>query len=84
MLEVKRLLKQMNSEIIYKIIKIAGLNPNEAVIIRDFFIRKRQREDICRDLSISLSTFANVKNQALLKIKIHLTSLLDEKIKQMG
>jgi DNA-directed RNA polymerase specialized sigma subunit len=84
MLEVKRLLKQMNSEIIYKVIRIAGLNPNEAVIIRDFFIRKRHREDICRDLNISLSNFAIIKNQALLKIKIHLTLLLDEKIKQMG
>lgn len=84
MLEVKRFLKKMNSEIVYKVIKISDLSPNEAVIIRDFLIRKRNREDICKDLNISLSTFANIKNHALLKIKIHLTVLLDEKIKQMG
>ena len=74
----------MNSEMLHKIIKIAELNENEKQLIREFFILKNSRDNICEKMSISRSTFTNIKNQALLKIKLTLTVLLDEKIKQMA
>jgi DNA-directed RNA polymerase specialized sigma subunit len=84
MLEIKRLLRMMNSEMLHKIIKIAELNENEKQLIREFFILKNSRDNICEKMSISRSTFTNIKNQALLKIKLTLTVLLDQKIKQMA
>jgi DNA-directed RNA polymerase specialized sigma subunit len=83
MIEIKRLLKMMNSEMLHKIIKIAELDDKERQLIREFFILKNSRDNICEKMSISRSTFTNIKNQALLKIKLTLTILLDQKIKQM-
>jgi DNA-directed RNA polymerase specialized sigma subunit len=83
MLEIKRILRMMNSEMLHKIIKIAELDEKERQLIREFFILKNTRDNICEKMSISRSTFTNIKNQALLKIKLTLTILLDEKIKQM-
>ena len=82
MLEIKRLLRMMNSEMLHKIIKIAELNENEKQLIREFFILKNTRDNICEKMSISRTTFSNIKNQALLKIKLTLTVLLDEKLRQ--
>ena len=83
MLEIKRILRMMNSEMLHKIIKIAELDEKERQLIREFFILKNSRDNICEKMSISRSTFTNIKNQALLKIKLTLTILFDEKIKQM-
>ena len=83
MLEIKRILRMMNSEMLHKIIKIAELDDKERQLIREFFILKNSRDNICEKMSISRSTFTNIKNQALLKIKLTLTVLLDQKIKQM-
>ena len=83
MIEIKRLLRMMNSEMLHKIIKIAELDEKEKQLIREFFILKNSRDNICEKMSISRSTFTNIKNQALLKIKLTLTVLLDQKIKQM-
>ena len=74
----------MNSEMLHKIIKIAELDDKERQLIREFFILKNSRDYICEKMSISRSTFTNIKNQALLKIKLTLTILFDEKIKQMA
>lgn len=74
----------MNSEMLHKIIKIAELDEKERQLIREFFILKNSRDNICEKMSISRSTFTNIKNQALLKIKLTLTVLLDQKIKQMA
>ena len=74
----------MNSEMLHKIIKIAELDEKERQLIREFFILKNTRDNICEKMSISRSTFTNIKNQALLKIKLTLTVLLDQKIKQMA
>ena len=82
MIEIKRLLRMMNSEMLHKIIKIAGLNENEKQLVREFFILKNTRDNICEKMSISRTTFSNIKNQALLKIKLTLTVLLDEKLRQ--
>lgn len=82
MLEIKRLLRTFNSEMLHKIIKIAELNENEKQLIREFFILKNTRDNICEKMSISRTTFSNIKNQALLKIKLTLTVLLDEKLRQ--
>ena len=84
MLEIKRILRMMNSEMLHKIIKIAELDDKEKQLIREFFILKNSRDNICEKMSISRSTFTNIKNQALLKIKLTLTVLLDQKIKQMA
>lgn len=84
MLEIKRILRMMNSEMLHKIIKIAELDDKEKQLIREFFILKNTRDNICEKMSISRSTFTNIKNQALLKIKLTLTVLLDQKIKQMA
>lgn len=83
MLEIKRILRTFNSEMLHKIIKIAELDEKERQLIREFFILKNSRDNICEKMSISRSTFTNIKNQALLKIKLTLTVLLDQKIKQM-
>ena len=83
MLEIKRILRTFNSEMLHKIIKISELNENESTLIKEFFIRKNSRDNVCEKMSISRSTFTNIKNQALLKIKLTLTVLLNEKIKQM-
>ena len=74
----------MNSEMLHKIIKIAELDEKEKQLVREFFILKNSRDNICEKMSISRSTFTNIKNQALLKIKLTLTVLLDQKIKQMA
>ena len=84
MLEIKRILRTFNSEMLHKIIKIAELDDKERQLIREFFILKNSRDNICEKMSISRSTFTNIKNQALLKIKLTLTVLLDQKIKQMA
>lgn len=84
MLEIKRILRTFNSEMLHKIIKIAELDDKEKQLIREFFILKNSRDNICEKMSISRSTFTNIKNQALLKIKLTLTVLLDQKIKQMA
>jgi DNA-binding CsgD family transcriptional regulator len=84
MLEVQRILKMMNSEMLYKIFKISDLTELEYKILQEFILRETPRDAICDDLGISRSTFTNSKNIALTKVKIHLTNLLDEKIKQMA
>lgn len=84
MLEIKRILRTFNTEMLHKIIKIAELDEKEKQLIREFFILKNSRDNICEKMSISRSTFTNIKNQALLKIKLTLTVLLDQKIKQMA
>lgn len=83
MLEVQRILKMMNSEMLYKIFKISDLTELEYKILQEFILREKPRDAICDELGISRSTFTNSKNIALTKVKIHLTNLLDEKIKQM-
>lgn len=84
MLEVQRILKMMNSEMLYKLLRISDLTEQEYKILQEFIIRETKRDDICDDLNISRSTFTNSKNIALTKVKIALTNLLDEKIKQMA
>lgn len=83
-LEIQRFLKSMNSEILYKIVRISNLSEQEYKILQKFILRGEPREDICKDLNISLSTFNSSKNIALTKVRISLTNLLDEKIKQMA
>lgn len=69
---------------LYKLFKISDLTDLEYKILQEFIIREKPRDAICDDLGVSRSTFTNAKNIALTKIKINLTNLLDEKIKQMG
>lgn len=83
MQEVKRLLKTMNSEIFYKILTISGLEEQEYKLIQEFILRDESRDEVCKMLNVSRSTFRDIKNKALLKIKLSLTNLLDEKIKQI-
>ena len=80
MQEIKRLLKMMNSEIFYKILRISGLDERETTLLKEFILREKPRDYVCDLLHISRSTFREIKNQALLKVKIALTNLLDEKI----
>jgi FixJ family two-component response regulator len=84
MLDVQRILKMMNSEMLYKLFRISDLTEQEYKILQEFIIRENARDKICEDLNISRSTFTNSKNIALTKVKISLTNLLDEKIKQMS
>ena len=84
MLEVQRILKMMTSDMLYKLFRISDLTDLEYKILQEFIIREKPRDAICDDLGVSRSTFTNAKNIALTKIKINLTNLLDEKIKQMG
>ena len=84
MLDVQRILKMMNSEMLYKLFRISDLTEQEYKILQEFIIRESARDKICEDLNISRSTFTNSKNIALTKVKISLTNLLDEKIKQMS
>ena len=44
MLEIKRILRMMNSEMLHKIIKIAELDEKERQLIREFFILKNTRD----------------------------------------
>ena len=74
----------MNSEMLYKLFRISDLTEQEYKILQEFIIRENARDKICEDLNISRSTFTNSKNIALTKVKISLTNLLDEKIKQMS
>lgn len=83
MQEVKRLLKLMNSEMFYKILTISGLEEQEYKLIQEFVLRNKPRDVVCEMLNVSRSTFRDIKNRALLKIKISLSNLLDEKIKQI-
>lgn len=83
-LEIQRFLKSMNSEIFYKIVRISDLTEQEHKILQKFILRDEDREDVCKDLNISISTFNNSKNLALTKVRISLTNLLDEKIRQMA
>lgn len=80
MQEIKRLLKMMNSEIFYKILRISGLDERETTLLKEFILREKPRDYVCDLLHISRSTFREIKNQAMLKVKIALTNLLDEKI----
>ena len=84
MLEIKNVLKMLkNSEIFYKIMAISGLTEREKVLLREFILREQRRDYVCEMLNISRSTFRDIKNQALLKVKISLINLLDEKINQL-
>ena len=74
----------MNSEMLYKLFRISDLTEQEYKILQEFIIRENARDKICEDLNISRSTFTSSKNIALTKVKISLTNLLDEKIKQMS
>lgn len=84
MKEIRRILKRMNSELLYKIYKIARLDDTEHKLMQAYYVRKQSRDFICELLSISRSTFTRLKNQAELKIKIAMTSMCNEKLTQMG
>lgn len=84
MQEIKRILKMLNSEIFYKILRISELNEREYKLVQEFILRETPRDQVCEMLNISRSTFRDIKNSAFLKIKISLTNLLDQKINQMG
>lgn len=84
MQEIKRILKMMNSEIFYKIIKISGLDDREKTLLTEFILREQKRDYVCELLHVSRSTFREIKNQAMLKVKIALTNLLDEKINHLS
>jgi len=83
MQEIKRLLKMVNSEIFYKVLRIAKLDKDEYSLMQNFILREVPRDEVCNMLSCSRSKFRDIKNSAQLKIKIALTNLLDEKIAQM-
>jgi hypothetical protein len=83
MKEIKNILKTMNDELFYKILTIAKLDDKEYKLVQEFILRKTPRDEVCMMLNVSRSTFHIMKEQAFLKIKIALTELLDEKIKQM-
>ncbi len=84
MQEIKRLLKMMNSEIFYKILRISGLDERETTLLKEFILREKPRDYVCDLLHISRSTFREIKNQAMLKVKIALTNLLNEKINHLS
>lgn len=84
MQEIKKLLKMMNSEIFYKILRISGLDERETTLLKEFILRKKPRDYVCDLLHISRSTFREIKNQAMLKVKIALTNLLNEKINHLS
>lgn len=84
MQEIKRLLKMMNSEIFYKILRISGLDEREMTLLKEFILREKPRDYVCDLLHISRSTFREIKNQAMLKVKIALTNLLNEKINHLS
>lgn len=73
----------MNSELFYKMLKIAKLTDIEYKLLQSFLLREISRDEVCSLLNISRSTFQTIKEQAFLKVKIALTALLDEKIKQI-
>ena len=80
MLNVQRMLKNMDDTLFYKTLKIAELTSEEYVIIREFVLRGKLRENVCKSLHISLSTFNILKNKALIKIRYAIASAVDEKI----
>lgn len=84
MQEIKRILKMVNSEIFYKIIKISQLDETEFKLVQEFILRENTRDEVCNILGISRSQFNIVKNNAFTKIRLVMTNLLDEKIKQMA
>jgi DNA-directed RNA polymerase specialized sigma subunit len=83
MQEIKKILMMMNSELFYKILKISNLTDTEYKLLQEFILRETPRDEVCSMLNISRSTFQTIKEQAFLKIKISMTALLDERIKQM-
>ena len=80
MLNVQRMLKNMDDTLFYKTLKIAELTSEEYVIIREFVLRSKPREDVCKSLHISLSTFNTLKNNALIKIRYAIANAIDGKI----
>ncbi len=80
--KIQKLLRAFNSEIFYKILKISELTDEETIIIRNFLLRKIRRDDICKQLHISRSTFQNIKQRALAKIERSLNFSLDKMITQ--
>lgn len=84
MQEIKRILKMVNSEIFYKIMKISQLDETEFKLVQEFILRDNKRDDVCDMLGISRSQFNIVKNNAFTKIRLVMTNLLDDKIRQMA
>lgn len=84
MQEIKRILKMVNSEIFYKIMKISQLDETEFKLVQEFILREKPRDDVCDMLGISRSQFNIVKNNAFTKIRLVMTNLLDDKIRQSG
>jgi hypothetical protein len=82
MQEIKRLLKMVNSEIFYKVLKISDLTDEEYKLMQNFVLRENPRDKVCEMLACSRSKFRDIRNSAELKIKISLTNLLNEKIAQ--
>lgn len=80
MLEIKRVLKLMNSEIFYKILTISKLDDVEKKLLQEFILRDNPRDIVCEKLNVSRSTFNNIKQKACLKVQLSLVALLDEKI----
>lgn len=84
MQEIKSILKMVNSEIFYKIIKISKLEESEFKLIQEFILRELPRDEVCKTIGVSRAQFNIIKNNAFTKIRIAMTNLLDEKLKQMG
>ena len=84
MLNVQRMLKNMDDTLFYKTLKIAELTNEEYVIIREFVLRGKPREEVIKSLHISLSTFNIIKNKALIKIRCAISNAVDEKINHLA
>ena len=80
MLNVQRMLKNMDSAMFYKTLKIADLTDSEYTLLREFILRHNSRDTVCDILHVSISTFNNLKNKALVKIRWALSGAIDEKI----
>ena len=50
MLNVQRMLKNMDDTLFYKTLKIAELTSEEYVILREFVLRGKPREDVCKSV----------------------------------
>lgn len=84
MLNIQRMLKNMDNEMFYKTLKLADLTDVEYTLLQEFILRHNSRNTVCDLLHISTAYFNNLKNKALVKVRWSLTSAMDEKIKHFA
>lgn len=82
MKDVTRILKVVSPEYMRKLIQIADLTEEEEKVMIEYLCKDNYCDNVCNTLGFGRTTFNTRKNTAILKIKIALNTLLDEKIAQ--